>query len=399
MAGDEAALAAAFPALCALQPVAWAAGGLVCAPRAAPELAGPALAACPLPHRPLARVPGWPDPPARWLAGWYLRSPAHAPAPAGLRELVQAPGEGFGPAAHATTAMCLEALEALAPGPALDAGCGSGLLAQAWARWGAARCWPATSTRAPSTRPRAAWRPPAWRGRVTLRRAALGALAPEAIAGRVLLANVPAAAHRELLGRVGAPRRGGAAVGPAARRRPRRSRPPTGRSAWRPAGRAERGGFVCAVMAGPVSRVWRTWAVLVLFALGTSLITPLIPLYQDELGFGDTVVTLFLGCYVMTLVPSMLSLGQLSDRVGRKRVLLIGDRDAGGGPGHPDRRAAAAGAAGGARDPGPCHRRLLRHLHRLPGQRRTRSAGAASCRCWARSRSASGSGPDPGSAG
>jgi predicted MFS family arabinose efflux permease len=72
-----------------------------------------------------------------------------------------------------------------------------------------------------------------------------------------------------------------------------------------------------------VNRVWRTWAVLVLFALGTSLITPLIPLYQDQLGFGDTVVTLFLGCYVITLVPSMLSLGQLSDRIGRKRVLLI----------------------------------------------------------------------------
>ena len=71
-----------------------------------------------------------------------------------------------------------------------------------------------------------------------------------------------------------------------------------------------------------MSRVWRTWAVLVLFALGTSLITPLIPLYQDQLGFGDTVVTLFLGCYVIALVPSMLSLGQLSDRVGRKGVLL-----------------------------------------------------------------------------
>jgi MFS family permease len=62
--------------------------------------------------------------------------------------------------------------------------------------------------------------------------------------------------------------------------------------------------------------------VLVLFALGTSLITPLIPLYQDRLEFGDTVVTLFLGCYVAALVPSMLTLGQLSDRVGRKGVLL-----------------------------------------------------------------------------
>lgn len=73
-----------------------------------------------------------------------------------------------------------------------------------------------------------------------------------------------------------------------------------------------------------MSRVWRTWVVLVLFAIGTSMITPLIPIYQDRLGFGDTVVTLFLGCYVLTLVPSMLSLGQLSDRVGRRRVLLGG---------------------------------------------------------------------------
>jgi predicted MFS family arabinose efflux permease len=71
-----------------------------------------------------------------------------------------------------------------------------------------------------------------------------------------------------------------------------------------------------------VSRVGRTWAVLVLFALGTSLITPLIPLYQERLGFSDTVATLFLGCYVAALVPSMLGLGQLSDRVGRKGVLL-----------------------------------------------------------------------------
>lgn len=71
-----------------------------------------------------------------------------------------------------------------------------------------------------------------------------------------------------------------------------------------------------------MSRVWRIWSVLVLFALGTSLITPLIPIYQDALGFSDTVATLFLGCYVAALVPSMLTLGQVSDRVGRKGVLL-----------------------------------------------------------------------------
>lgn len=73
-----------------------------------------------------------------------------------------------------------------------------------------------------------------------------------------------------------------------------------------------------------MSRMWRGWTVLILFAIGTSLITPLIPLYQDKLGFSDTVVTLFLGCYVVALVPSMLTLGQLSDRVGRKGVLIGG---------------------------------------------------------------------------
>lgn len=71
-----------------------------------------------------------------------------------------------------------------------------------------------------------------------------------------------------------------------------------------------------------MSRLWRTWWVLVLFAIGTSLITPLIPIYQQQLGFGDTVVTLFLGCYVAGLVPAMLIMGQMSDRVGRRVVLL-----------------------------------------------------------------------------
>lgn len=73
-----------------------------------------------------------------------------------------------------------------------------------------------------------------------------------------------------------------------------------------------------------MSRVWRTWLVLILFGLGTSLITPLIPLYQERDGFGDTVVALFMLCYVATLVPSMLSLGQVSDRIGRKPVLIGG---------------------------------------------------------------------------
>lgn len=135
--GDAAELAAVFGALTVLQPIAWSDAGLVCAPRAAPEdTAATALQNCPLPWSPLPSVPAWPDPPARWLAGWYLRSPGHAPAPAGVRELVQVTGEGFGPGGHPTTGMCLRMLERMPAGPAVDLGCGSGLLAQAWARLG-----------------------------------------------------------------------------------------------------------------------------------------------------------------------------------------------------------------------------------------------------------------------
>ena len=248
MEGDEAALAAAFPALCALQPVGRARGGLVCAPRAAPELAGPALAACPLPHRDLPRVPAWPDPPARWVAGWYLRSPTHAPAPTGVRELLQTPGEGFGPAAHATTAMCLEALEALPPGPVLDAGCGSGLLGQAWARLGRGPVLACDLDPHALDQARRSLGAAGLAERVVLRRLALAALPPEALAGRVLLANVPAPAHRELLGRIVAPPRAVVLSG----LRPAEAGPlERGYRALglAPAARAERGGFACLVLA------------------------------------------------------------------------------------------------------------------------------------------------------
>jgi ribosomal protein L11 methylase PrmA len=224
--------------------VARAPEGLVCTPRAAPEVAAPALAACPLPHRELARVPAWPDPPARWLAGWYMRSPGHAPAPAGVRELLQAPGEGFGPGAHPTTAMCLEELERLAAGPALDAGCGSGLLAQAWAhlRRGpvlACDLDPRALEQAASGLEAAGLE-----DRVALLRAGLGALAPGAIAGRAVLANVPAAAHRELIGRVDDPPRAVVACGL------RPAEAPRVEAAYRAlglraAGRRQAGGFVC----------------------------------------------------------------------------------------------------------------------------------------------------------
>ena len=203
--GDLDAITAAFASLSALQPVCLAPGGLVCAPRCAPELAGPALARCPLPTRALDTVPGWPTPPAAQIAGWYRHSPDHLDAPEGVRELIQAPGEGFGPGDHATTAMCLEVIDALPAGDAVDAGCGSGLLSQAWValeRGGVVAC--DLDPRAVDQAQRsleAAGR----HGDVNLRQGPLSALAAHELAGRTVLANVPVAAHHALLARVVTP--------------------------------------------------------------------------------------------------------------------------------------------------------------------------------------------------
>jgi ribosomal protein L11 methyltransferase len=62
-------------------------------------------------------------------------------SPEPVEEIVLDPGQAFGTGAHATTRMCLELLlelaaAGLAHGPALDVGCGSGVLAIAAARLG-----------------------------------------------------------------------------------------------------------------------------------------------------------------------------------------------------------------------------------------------------------------------
>lgn len=203
----RAAIVTHFAALCALQPVRLDPDGLVCAPRCAPELAAPALARCPLPARALGEVPGWPAPPSAQIAGWYRRGPEHLPAPEGVRELVQAPGEGFGPGDHATTAMCLEAIDAAPAGPALDAGCGSGLLAQAWVALGRGDVVACDLDARALDQARRSLVAAGRADAVELRRAPLAALAAAEIAGRVLLANVPLPAHHELVARTDAPPR------------------------------------------------------------------------------------------------------------------------------------------------------------------------------------------------
>lgn len=200
--GTRAELASAFSALAALQPVRWCAAGLICAPRAAPELARPALERCPLPHSSLDRPPGWPTPAAAIVAGWYRRGPDHAPAPLAIPELVQCDGEGFGPLGHPTTTMCLLAIATVAAAPAIDAGCGSGLLAQAWAHLHR------RLVLALDADPRAVHQCRRSVGAaglghlVEVRRAQIDHLTTAEMSDRVVLANLPLAGHRQILARM-----------------------------------------------------------------------------------------------------------------------------------------------------------------------------------------------------
>jgi MFS family permease len=61
---------------------------------------------------------------------------------------------------------------------------------------------------------------------------------------------------------------------------------------------------------------------LLVFTMGTSIITPLIPLYQQEYGLSNGVLMLLFATYTATVVPTMLLAGNASDRLGRKRLAI-----------------------------------------------------------------------------
>lgn len=65
------------------------------------------------------------------------------------------------------------------------------------------------------------------------------------------------------------------------------------------------------------------YAFLVAMA-GTTLPTPLYPIYQEQFGFGDLMVTVIFAVYGFGVIAGLLLTGRLSDEIGRRRVLIFG---------------------------------------------------------------------------
>jgi MFS family permease len=71
----------------------------------------------------------------------------------------------------------------------------------------------------------------------------------------------------------------------------------------------------------PLLIVWGAWFVLM---SGANLATPLYAVYASKFHFSSLVLTTIFATYAVVLVPSLVLFGRVSDRLGRKPVLLAG---------------------------------------------------------------------------
>src|SRR5437764_12448915 len=67
--------------------------------------------------------------------------------------------------------------------------------------------------------------------------------------------------------------------------------------------------------------VWGTWLVLM---AGANLATPLYAVYAQRFHFSSLVLTAIFATYAFVLVPALILFGRLSDRFGRRPVILAG---------------------------------------------------------------------------
>jgi MFS family permease len=69
---------------------------------------------------------------------------------------------------------------------------------------------------------------------------------------------------------------------------------------------------------------WLAVATQVLVLAASNFPTPLFPIYAERYHFGAATVTLLFSVYVAALIPAMLTLGRITDRVGRRPALVAG---------------------------------------------------------------------------
>ena len=69
---------------------------------------------------------------------------------------------------------------------------------------------------------------------------------------------------------------------------------------------------------------WLAVATHVLVLAASNFPTPLFPIYAQRYHFGAATVTLLFSVYVAALIPAMLTLGRITDRVGRRPALVAG---------------------------------------------------------------------------
>ena len=74
----------------------------------------------------------------------------------------------------------------------------------------------------------------------------------------------------------------------------------------------------------PTAPFYIVAAALFVLLVASNMPTPLNAVYRERFGFSSAVQALIFATYAVVLVPSLLLFGQLSDRLGRRRVIAVG---------------------------------------------------------------------------
>lgn len=77
------------------------------------------------------------------------------------------------------------------------------------------------------------------------------------------------------------------------------------------------------ILSRRAASIWIGYAFLVTM-VGTTIPTPLYPIYEQRFGFGELMVTVIFATYAVGVIAGLVLTGRLSDEIGRRRVLLFG---------------------------------------------------------------------------